>query len=73
MLTKQQASALYQLTANEQWAVFIELQQQRINELRKDGDTISPEMLKYNQGQIEAIKKTLNLRKDVEEFLNKNK
>jgi hypothetical protein len=73
MLTKQQASALYQLTASEQWAVFLELQQQRIDALRKDSDTISPEMLKYNQGQIEAIKKTLNLRKDVEEFLNKNK
>lgn len=72
-MTKQQAQVLCQLTAQPQWAAFVEVQLERLNKLRDELETVSPERLQYLQGQVEAIKKTLNLRKELEDFLNRNK
>lgn len=72
-MTKQQAQAIYQLTAQPQWAAFVEVQQERIDKIHDELESVNSERLQYLQGQVQAIKKVLSLRKEAEEVLNKNK
>lgn len=73
-MTKQQAQAIYQLTATPQWAAFLEVQQERRDKLMAQFKDVSPDKLYLTirlQGQIEEVEKVMKLRKDAEEVLNR--
>lgn len=74
-MTKQQAQALYQLTAQPQWAAFVEVQNKIIEELRDELESSTPSLdrLKFVQGQLASIRNILLTRNYAESVLNRNK
>ncbi len=72
-MTEKQAKLLYYLTAHAEWNVFIEYKNDRLAELHRQLETCSERDLAKIQGQIEEIKRDLNIRNLAEDVLNNDK
>jgi hypothetical protein len=71
-MTKQQARAIFKLSALPEWQLLIESQVERLNDLRRQLDTVNDlSNLKFIQGQIAEIKKFNEVRETATTFLDK--
>jgi hypothetical protein len=68
-MTKTQAESLYIITASPHWQAYIDIKLDELNALHKQLEWDVPENLLGIQGRIAQIRRDIELRKRVEDYL----
>jgi len=68
-MTKNQAESLYIITVSPHWQAYIDIKLDELNALHKQLEWDAPESLRGIQGQIVQIRRDIELRKRVEDYL----
>ena len=71
-MTPQQAKAIYYLTGQPEYKHVLDYQQSLLDKLREQLETCSEKDLRFLQGQIEEIKRSLVIRQTALEILEAN-
>ena len=68
-MNKAQAESIYIITASPHWQAYIDIKMDELNALHKQLEWDAPENLRGIQGQIAQIRRDINLRQRVEDYL----